>query len=110
MRPHTDGHTPFRLDSAVVYIDTERKFKEKRLLQIMGLQLQGSADTGGTEVSEAHLKAIAKRVHVIQPQSGSPSSACAFAHLSYAMDWKTLLNSLQTCRGRVDERLATASL
>eukprot|EP00892_Ulva_mutabilis_P003147 jgi/Ulvmu1/12833/UM098_0015.1 len=59
---------PQGLDAAVVYIDTEMKFKEKRLLQIMKAHLTKSAV--GSECSSSYLNTLGKRMHVIQPKTG----------------------------------------
>jgi hypothetical protein len=48
----------------VVYIDTERKFSEKRLIQILKHQVDGSTHSG---INYAHLL---NRVHVIRPETG----------------------------------------
>lgn len=62
---------PFRLDAAVVYIDTEMKFKEKRLIQIMKARLPGATSISGPEATEHYLHTLGKRVHVIQPKTGT---------------------------------------
>lgn len=65
-----------RLDTAVVFIDTEMKFKEKRLLQIMGAHLQASQHTIGPESIERYIETLGKRVHVIQPKTGPCLPIC----------------------------------
>ena len=64
----------------MVYIDTEMKFSERRLIQIMKHQAerQGSAPT--TALSYEHLL---NRIHVIRPQTGvlrGPEGLLPHAH------------------------------
>lgn len=58
-----------RLDSAVVYIDTEMKFSERRVIQIMKNQL---GDTASLE--PVNCEHLLNRLHVIRPQTGSFST------------------------------------
>lgn len=65
---------PRRLDSAVVYIDTEMKFSERRLAQIMRHQMQHSAPSDPSVDPSTSLRDcdnLVKRIHVIRPQTGA---------------------------------------
>lgn len=82
----------FRLDTAVVYIDTESKFKQQRLLQIMGVQLKTATPTSSAEAVNNQMNALAKRVHVIQPKTGTfqPSSAKTQSNMSISSVQSTI--------------------
>jgi hypothetical protein len=89
------------MDAAVVYIDTELKFSQQRLIHIMQQQgiaarrLSGASPTGqsAAEVMQrvkatvppdvaAHVEATAQRVHIIRPQTGVFPFCCSLLRFS----------------------------
>jgi hypothetical protein len=59
----------------VVYIDTEMKFSERRLVQIMMHQLQQAEWGSELSVSARNCDTLVKRIHVIRPQTGMAQQA-----------------------------------
>jgi hypothetical protein len=65
------------LDAAVVYIDTEKKFSERRLVQIMQLQLAlhngYNVDPPAQIPEELMTRAAfyAQRIHILRPDTGA---------------------------------------
>jgi hypothetical protein len=67
-----------RLDSAVVYIDTEMKFSERRLSQIMQRQ---HASTHSPSINlDEHLSTLMQRIHVVRPQTGAAQGVLRLLH------------------------------
>jgi hypothetical protein len=64
------------MDGAVVYIDTELKFTERRLVQIMEHRIRVNSPASAASPSEAllqqkqHVEALSKRMHIIRPRTG----------------------------------------
>lgn len=63
------------MDAAVVYIDTEMKLSEARLLHILQHKLtaqqNGSAQSPDSAEVATRARSVAQRVHVLRPASGA---------------------------------------